>query len=153
MDKLQNCVLDVVTFNAVIGSLDAPTIDNLRTQAMLVLEEAKELVEALDESPEHLIKEMADVLVVTHGMLAIMNKMGYDVYGAWDKTNQNNNTKIIDSYTDMCYTKLGYDATETPVTPVQVGASRWVVKDENGKVRKPIGFISLKAEDMKEFTP
>ena len=144
---------EVVEFNALCGRYDSPTKEDLLAQAKVVLEEAKEVLEAVNDTPEHLVKEVADLAVVSIGMIALLNRMGYDVNGAWKAVNANNMQKIIENYNDVCYTKAAYNATTDNVEALQVGANKWVIKDVNGKVRKPIGFVPLTDKDMKPFVP
>lgn len=140
---ISDCVQDVVEFQSLCGKLDLPaTRKTLQEQALLIVEEAKELAFAIDnESCENILKELVDNLVVVFGMVAMLNRSGYKVYDAWSAVNANNMSKFCTSQTDGFYTLSAYQATEQgEYTLRQVDYNRWGVFDSNGKLRKPIGY-------------
>lgn len=153
MKNIEECVLGVVEFNTLCGNLDAVTEENLLAQARVVQEEAVELFDAvhLKEGNTQILKECVDALVVIHGFAAMLQRAGFDVEGAWKAVNENNMTKFTSSYTDACYTKMGYESTEGDGFYVeQVGANLFCVKDKFHKVRKPIGYNKV---SVAKFTP
>jgi len=86
----------------------------------LIKEEFQELINT--ESPEEIIKEACDVLVVTLGLLL---SMGIDVHKAWELVHRNNISKVSNKDT--------------------------IVKDENGKILKSPESIARKQEMMKDI--
>lgn len=150
---LKKCIEDVVLFNTYAGNYDNITDEQLLSQARVVREEGDELFDAVanNEGKEQILKECTDVLVTAVGFATMLQKAGYDVLGAWNKVNLNNLTKYPTSYIDACYTLTGYQATEVgEFSLVQVDSSRWAIKDERGKVRKPIGYEKV---SLKQFVP
>lgn len=149
--NLLECYDGVYKFNAVAGNLDNVTEDSLRSQARCVLEEAKELFAAVDENegPEQLLKESIDVTVTIFGFIQQLYSQGYDVFGAMTKVNENNLTKVSMDDVVAAYTVMAYEELDIPVEKHRnpIGYS---VKDENGKVRKPVNY---KAVDVAEFVP
>lgn len=151
MTTLLDCYDGVYKFNAVAGNLDNVTDEMLRAQARCVLEEAKELFTAVDENegPEQLLKESIDVTVTIFGFLQQLYSRGYDVFGGMTKVNGNNLTKVsmddaVTAYTLMAYEESGIKV-EKHRNPIG-----YCVKDEHGKIRKPVNYKSV---SVAEFTP
>ena len=149
--NLLECYDGVYKFNDVAGNLDNVSEEGLRAQARCVLEEAKELFAAVDENegPEQLLKESIDVTVTIFGFIQQLYSQGYDVFGAMTKVNENNITKVsmddvVAAYTVMAYEELNIHV-EKHRNPIG-----YCVKDENGKIRKPVNY---KAVDVAEFVP
>lgn len=142
MCKVEECVAGVAEFNAIAGNYEDVDYQKLLSQARVVKEEGLELYAAVNdvEGDYQLLKECVDVLVVAHGFAGMLQHLGYDVYGAWKATNENNLSKFPSSQTDAYYTKMAYEATGETVEVIQHNSSTWVVKDSKGKVRKPIGY-------------
>jgi hypothetical protein len=148
---LLDCYDGVYKFNAVAGNLDNVEEDSLRAQARCVLEEAKELFTAVDENegPEQLLKESIDVTVTIFGFIQQLYSLGYDVFGAMTKVNENNLTKVSMDDIVAAYTVMAYEELNIPVEKHRSPIG-YCVKDENGKIRKPVNY---KAVDVSEFVP
>lgn len=152
MNKVEECVDGVITFNNIGGNLENIDYPKLRAQAAVVYEEGKEYYDAvfLKQGPEQTLKEIIDVLVTAHGAAAQLEALGYDVCGAWQVVNDNNLTKFCDKVTAE-YSKHYYDEAGTPVSiQCHCPSNSWIIRDKNGKIRKPINY---KPVDLKEFLP
>jgi len=153
MKGFEDCIKDVVLLNTYIGNYDNITDAQLLSQARVVREEGDELFDAVNnnEGQEQILKECVDALVTITGFATMLQRLGYDVTGAWNAVNSNNLSKFPATYTDACYTLTGYEATEGEgFTLTAVDTGKWAVKDKHGKLRKPIGF---KKCSVARFTP
>lgn len=149
--NLLECYDGVYKFNSVAGNLDNVSEESLRAQARCVLEEAKELFAAVDEDegPEQLLKESIDVTVTIFGFIQQLYSQGYDVFGAMTKVNENNLTKVSMDDVVAAYTMMAYEELNIPVEKHR-NPIGYCVKDEHGKIRKPVNY---KAVDVAEFVP
>lgn len=149
--ELEKCVLEVYEFNKLIGNTENVDRKKLLAQAKVNLEEAKELVDALEnESDEQVLKEAVDNLVTIHGFIQMLNSAKYNVFGAWGKVNANNMAKFLDDQTKAYYTKMAYEAQGKDVEVWQLTCDKWGVFNKEGKLLKPIGYEKV---SVKEFTP
>ena len=105
IDNLPNLVEGVVTFNAISGNLLDVNNSSLLAQSKVVLEEATELLQAVSEKEgdEQILKGTVDCLVTVFGMVAMLNRLGYDVSGAWQAVNGNNMTKFPTNHVEAIY--------------------------------------------------
>ncbi len=140
--RIKDLVADVHLFNEVAGNYSNIGLGSLKEQAALVLEEAKELVEALEKKDsEETLKECVDCLVVLFGMIGKLTNLGYDVAGAWGVVNKNNLTKFPYTFKAVEDSIAHYEE-----QGIEVGyeynndGDLFVLKDSNGKVRKPVGY-------------
>lgn len=155
MSNIQDAMAGVVTFQSLIGKLDKqPTNQDILLQAKLILEEAKELLQAVEEGEgeEQILKETCDCLVVVFGLVAQLNLSGYDVFSAMKAVNDNNMSKICSSQTDAAYTKVGYESTDPSggYYVKQLSYDKWGVFNKSDKLQKPIGYSKC---SVKQFIP
>lgn len=138
-------------FNVIAGKDGLPTEDDLKNQVRLIMEEAKELLDAFEnESLINTLQELTDVLVVSFGLLEQFRKLNYDVDGALLAVADCNLSK---------FTTSGSAATESSYDYINKGTlvdlsyndkhNVWVIKDENNKVRKPLDFKKVNLEEFK----
>lgn len=107
-------------------------------QAKVILEEAKELVAALESKDETEIKDgVVDVLFTALRLISLL-KEKYDIFGMAEKVCDNNDLKWT---TDQYEADLweGDDGVYTHTTIIK-GRAYYCMKDNNGKVRKWKGF-------------
>lgn len=139
---IEECVSGVELFNEIAGNFNLVTQESLVAQANVVEEEGRELLEAaLEGNPNEILKECIDCLVVVHGMAQMLQEQGYDVLGAWNAVNKNNLSKFPLTEKEACesvdaLSDQGVFCTIETNDHYQV----YVIKDENGKVRKPLNY-------------
>jgi NTP pyrophosphatase (non-canonical NTP hydrolase) len=150
---MQKAYEDVVLFQTYCGKLDNPATKlDLMNQARLILEEAKELYEAIerDEGQEQILKETCDNLVVLFGMVAMLQRSGYRVGEAMQAVCDNNLSKFSTTQTDGAYTLWGFEASEphNSFTLEQVDYGKWGVFDQHRKLRKPLNYSPCSVKDF-----
>lgn len=143
---------DTAKFNQLAGNANALEHQDFLNQMKYVQEEIKELQHGLDSHDnKESLDGLIDAMVTIFGLVEKFHRLGFDVAGAAKKTALNNlskfptDTKIVDesiaSYQEKGVKLIAYhnDAFDC-----------WVLKDENNKVRKPVGFIE---NDLSGFLP
>ena len=145
-------IAGTVEFNALAGNLENITEESLIAQAKVVREEGIELFDAVDnkEGPEQILKEAIDVLVTIHGFVSMLQIKGYDVCGAWKDVNENNLSKFPKDYVTAHYSQLAYLDDSVQVEVIKREEGCYVLKDDNGKIRKPIGY---QKPNLKKYLP
>ena len=152
IDNLPGLVEGVVTFNTVSGNLLDVNSSSLLAQSKVVLEEATELLEAVEgnEGQEQILKEAVDCLVTIFGMVAMLNRLGYDVSGAWQAVNGNNMTKFPTDRVEAIYAADAIANETGKVCSVFERDGRYIIKDGNGKVRKSLRYQKV---SVLQYTP
>ena len=152
IDNLSGLVEGVVTFNAVSGNLLDVNSSSLLAQSKIVLEEAKELLQAVEdnEGQEQILKETTDCLVTIFGMVAMLNRLGYDVAGAWQAVNENNMTKFPTDRVEAIYAADAIANETGKVCSVFERDGRYIIKDGNGKIRKSLRYQKV---SVLQYTP
>lgn len=143
---------DVSVFNDIAGNLKDVTYDKLKAQARVLKEECQELVDGLNnDDKEEILDGAVDVVYVAFGVLQMLDKLGYNVVRAMLKTSENNLTKFprasntaVESIDDHADNGVTVTATYNPYHEC------YVLKDTNGKIRKPIGYVK---NDLKDCLP
>jgi len=135
---------DNAIFNEMAGNDVKLTLKDLFAQEKLIAEEAKELKEALDENnPVEVLDAIIDLYVVIDGMTSKLEALGFDVSTALKQTIENNMSKFPVDDVIVEQTIDNFDSqgikTTAELHPV---FKRWAIKDQNGKIRKPINFVS-----------
>lgn len=120
-------------------------------QAKVILEEAKELVFALEAKDENEIKDgIADVLFTSLRLVSLLGDK-YDVLGMLNAVCDNNDLKYTTDQVDFftaggIWDKLS-DGCKYEVTQID-GITYYCLKNENGKVVKPKDFPKV---DLSKF--
>jgi hypothetical protein len=142
---LENLRNDTYTFNRIAGNDKKLTYADLKFYTELLQEELDETKGGVDlENDEEILDGAVDVLVVALGLVQKLEQLGFDVSGAMEAVAQNNLSKYPRNKEDAVKSlKPGWSCEEYQ------GAQLWVIKDENGKIRKPWNFKSV---DLKQFT-
>jgi NTP pyrophosphatase (non-canonical NTP hydrolase) len=149
---MQECVKGVYEFNSLAGNFDNITYEKLIAQAKFNLEEAQELYDALvnKEGVAHILKEAGDNGVTLVGFFGMLERLGFDVKGAWNAVNENNMSKFTKCFVDAKYSQHFYEET----TPVKIEYNEqhdvWILRDNNGKIRKPLSYRPV---DVSKFCP
>jgi len=125
---------------------------DLVQQVNLVKEESDELVEAvLNETLVNILQETIDVLVVTQGMVQLLESLGCDVQGALQAVADCNLSKYTkDAEVAAKSVKALQESGVECAGTYNAEADLWVITDSNGKVRKPVGF---KKVELSKFVP
>lgn len=136
---------DIRLFNEVAGNLDVVDDSAIESQLALIREETKELMDAFynNEGNENFLKETTDLFVVLVGLINMLEKKGMNWQEAQLEVGMNNLDKYI-AYEDkerLEATEKMYEELDIPVDfYLHNKYDVWVVKDRNGKVRKPAGY-------------
>ena len=117
-------------------------------QAKVILEEAKELVAALDVKDENDIKDgIADVLFTSLRLVSLLGDK-YDVLGMLNAVCDNNDLKYTTDYGAFVTTEKWWNADTFDIATVVDGVTYYCLKNENGKVVKPKDFPKV---DLSKF--
>lgn len=138
--------------NKAAGNLDSVTYTSLHKQCLLIQEELNETLYKgiFLKDPKELLDGCCDVLVTAFGFMQMLDAAGFDTHHALSKVCENNDTKLIST-----------DAVASADETIQMYANQnvqtalfyneathcYVVKDTNGKIRKPKGYVSVDLSD------
>lgn len=141
---------DNYKFNILAGKDKLVSLQDLKEQLALVQEEVQEIADGLDSNnPVEVLDGLVDVYVVLDGLKQKLENLGFDVPEASYRVAQNNLTKFPISKENAEETKQMYlDKEIDVIVEYNQVFERWVVKDQQGKVRKPIGFESVELDDL-----
>ena len=144
---------DVYDFNSIrhlASGKEEVTLNDLRSQYKVILEEVKETGEAIDNADlVKILDGVVDTLVTTLGMAQQLEKLGINVLGACQKVADDNLTKFPESQLDADATVMYYHLHNVPVNSYEVNwmnQKYYVILDENNKVRKPVNFKGTKLD-------
>ena len=131
-------------FNEIAGKASQASLKQMLQQLALIEEEVQEIKEGLHENNVlETLDGVVDVLVVTLGMLQKLEALGVDTTKALKDTAENNLTKYpADIATAVASQK--YLARKGVEVTVEYNPKHdlYVLKDKQGKVRKPWNFDS-----------
>lgn len=156
--NLQNLVNMSLQFNAISGADKETDIKSIDKQLGFVLDEARELKDAVGNyylaftEEGEIVKEALDVLVTVVGLLQKMQNRGYDIEAAANEVGANNLSK---------YPNLHSDATQSLQDLAKQGVNAYVaynpvyncyvIRDvETGKVRKPSNYVKVNSDNFKK---
>ena len=149
LDEMYKAVKD---FNTIAGNT-ATDYKGFKTQQKVVFEECiKEVEEALDENNVvKLLDGVVDGLYVVMGQLHKLELIGCDIQGAIKQVCEDNAKKFpkkadVAQTSILHYNSQNINASYTYNTEYKC----YVIKDSNGKIRKPVGFTST---DLTEYVP
>lgn len=140
--NIQEAYEQVFKFNKIAGVLDSPTYDTVDMYNSLGFEEMSESITALEEGNKvEVLDGCLDEFFIICGKMQILEKMGYNVQEGLKRVCENNLSKFP-SVVDGCTRLKEYTAT------VNKEYNVYVIKDINGKVRKPEGFVPVDISDL-----
>lgn len=141
---LEESYKDVFNFNDLAENTDKLRLENIKNQVRLILEEAHEIMDGVNNNdPVEILDGVADLYVVLNGLTSKLVALGFNVSGALQQTNENNLSKFPASEVIAKDTVEMYRAQNIETTyAFNEVHGRYVIKDTNGKVRKPVGFVS-----------
>lgn len=138
-------------FNELAGKDQDYTYGAIASQVALIKEEAKELQEALDNNdPVELLDAVCDLYVVLNGLTQKLLNAGFDVAEAMQAVDDNNFSKFPATTTEVQQSKKWYKETKGVDVIIERNQKYgvYVLKDSNGKVRKPSSFKDVELTDF-----
>lgn len=141
---------NVKLFNNLAG--DNLTKQGFINQQKVLLEEVKEIDEGIENNDiVEILDGVVDTLYVALGQLYKLEQLGCDVAGAIKRVGGDNISKFPSSEEIAAASVSFYNSKNVNVHWTHnKDYSRYVLKDENNKVKKPISFIPT---DLSEFCP
>jgi len=124
-------------FNEISGNLDNITTQSIALQLDLIQEEYLETVQAYDDkNMQEICDGAADMFIVVCGLLQKLDTHGCDMEEVLNRVCENNLSK---------YPPVGASVRYDPSHTVTVNEKYQVqvIKDVNGKVRKPLDFVPV----------
>ena len=145
MGNYLNTIYDKTkAFNDIAGNSGKLDEDGIRVQYKVIVEEVSEIGEGIDANDaKELLDGVIDSFVTLCGLATKLEALGYDMQTAAFDTCMNNLSKFPESEqvaidTVAMYAEQGiqtsYYFNET--------YGKYVILDTNGKIRKPVGFVS-----------
>lgn len=141
---------EVKKFNEIAGQLDVVTEESIALQLDLIQEEYLETVEAFDgKNNVELLDGAIDMFVVVSGLLQKLEASGYNVAEAMKRVTDNNLSKFP-AWQDMKGIPLPSDFSGANGWTHYLNEEYlvWVIRDGNGKIRKPEGFQSVELHGL-----
>ena len=141
---------NVKLFNNLAG--DNLTKQGFINQQKLVIEESNEIQEGIDNNDlVEILDGVIDTLYVTLGHLSRLEKLGVNVQGAIKQVCEDNTTKFPSEEETAVKTVLFYNSQNINVShSYNEEYKRYAIKDSNGKLRKPVGFLPT---DLTGYVP
>jgi hypothetical protein len=141
LDDLYN---DTFIFNDLAGNTSKLSLNDVKNQLLLIQEEVAEIAHAVDtNNPIELLDGVVDTYYVLNGLTSKLIALGFDVSTALKQTAENNLSKFPSDEYIAIESQSAYDLHDNIKVDINYNDShqRWVIKDQNGKVRKPVGFV------------
>ena len=141
---------DNYAFNTIAGKDNQLSLQDLKEQMKLIKAEVIELEEAIDNNDtSETLKEMFDVYVTLDGLKQKLELLKFFTDAGAQLVAKNNLSKFVDTKTLADATQMHYGQKGIETTVEYNGAfNKYVVKDKEGKVRKPLGFESVKLDEL-----
>lgn len=150
-EYLNDLYNSVKTFNSIAGNSDVSAKAFLNQQK-LINEEVEEIAEGIRTGDVVAILDGAiDSLYVVMGTLHKLELMGCDIQGAIKQVCVDNSTKFPSDEETAVKTVMHYNKQNVNAKwEYNKEYQRYVIKDENGKVKKPYNFIPT---DLSGYVP
>jgi len=141
---------NVKLFNNLAGN--KPTKQGFINQSKVIKEEANEIAEGIENNDiQNILKETIDTLYTAMGQLYNLEQLGCDVEGAVKHVGEENLTKYPNSQEIAAATISFYNSKNVNTYwEYNKDYERYVIKDSNGKIRKPVNFIPT---DFTQYVP
>ena len=146
---ISDLTCDTNEFNSIAGNDTKLTKEDYKAQYKVLFEEVKEIEEALDtDNIVELVDGVIDTLVVALGFVQKLEKQGVNMSKAMELIAENNLSKYTMNayYADLSVADYKSKGIEV-VSEFNKEYCVYVLRDTNGKVRKPINFKSVSIED------
>lgn len=142
VNYVQESVSKIAQFNEIAGVFGLVNKASIALQLDLEQEEYLEQVKAFDENDDaEFLKESIDLFVVAVGNLIKLEAAGFNVAEAMVRVDNNNLSKFPPPDNITTILPKGYTQTYNEVYNV------FVLKDENGKIRKPASYKKVDVSD------
>lgn len=130
----------VKTFNKLAGNLKSVDEYSVDNQLDFIFEEFSEGVDGFENKDEiELLDSACDLFVTVAGLMQKLEAVGFDIDSALQRVNDNNLSKFpIDEH---------FPRDPAHMVTYNSEFQRWVIKDKNGKVRKPLNFVAVDLSD------
>lgn len=139
---ISNAYESVYKFHEIAGVLDNPDYETVDLYNSLAFEELSESITALEENnPVEILDGAIDEFYIACGKLAVLEKMGYNVEEAIKRVCDNNLSKFP-KVENGCAHNKEFTAT------INKKHNVYVIRDENKKIRKPVGFVGVVLDDL-----
>lgn len=141
---------DVCQFNNLAGG--KTTKEAFIAQVKCLVEEVNETVQGVEDNDVVAILDGAvDTIYVALGILQKLEQLGVDISKACNQVCEDNLTKFSHKLEDAQETVRFYNAKNTNVHyTFNEEYSKYVIKDEAGKIRKPFNFVPT---DLSKYVP
>ena len=146
---ISDLVCDTNEFNSIAGNDTKLTKQDYEAQYKVLLEEVYEIKEALDtDNIVELVDGVIDALVVISGFVQKLENQGINMSKAMELIAENNLSKYtMNAYVaDMSVADYKSKGIEV-VSEFNKEYCVYVLRDTNGKIRKPINFQSVDISD------
>jgi len=146
---ISDLMCDTDEFNDIAGNSKKLTKQDYQAQFKVLFEEVNEIKEALDNSDVvELVDGVIDSLVVINGFVQKLENQGIDMSKAMELIAENNLSKYtmnayIADASVLEYKEKGIEV----VSEFNKEHCVYVLRDTNGKIRKPINFKSVDISD------
>lgn len=157
MNNLHHHYRNILTWNQKCNIRDHEfdTVDwwqSITLQSDLLLEEALEVQEAIKYGDKaELLKETVDTFVILSKLMDMLEKAGYDVEGAIEAIQANNDKKVYSSFYEAVEAKEKLEERNDVEYQIDTGIFNglpfYSVKKMTGKVAKAVDFVSVDLED------
>lgn len=142
MKNLQKFYNEVEKFNEIGESFKCDLRDAANLYLSLTFEENSEGIYAFErDDPVELLDAAVDTLITSIGLIQALEKAGFNVEEAMKRIAANNLAKFP-NVADGCQHLDEYTA------EVNDKYNVYVIKDNNGKIRKPEGFSKVDLTDL-----
>ena len=153
MKLIDYCISDLTCdtneFNSIACNDTKLTKEDYKAQYKVLFEEVKEIEEALDTNDiVKLVDGVVDTVVSVLGFVQRLEKQGVNMSKAMELIAENNLSKYTMNayYADLSVADYKSKGIEV-VSEFNKEYCVYVLRDTNGKVRKPINFKSVSIED------
>lgn len=153
MNLTDYCIIDLecdtAEFNDIAGNSKKLTKQDYKAQYKVLLEEVHEIEEALDtDNIVELVDGVIDTLIVTLGFVQKLENQGINMSKAMELIAENNLSKFtmnpyVADLSVMEYKEKGIEV----VSEFNKEHCVYVLRDTNGKIRKPNNFKSVVISD------
>lgn len=130
-------------FNKIGGNLYDVDFKSIALQLDLMQEEYLETVEAFDKKDNvELLDGAVDMVVIAFGLLQKLEVAGFDIATALNRVVANNISKYPHK------TEALHFNSEENIAILNTEFNRYVIKNKNQKIMKPINFVPVKLGDL-----
>ena len=128
------------------------TLEGFKAQMKCLIEEVKETEKAIqDNNISDVLDGAVDVIYVAMGLMQKLEELGVDIKGAMQQVAEDNLKKFPSRLSDVTETVRKYNKENVNVHfTLNEKYKLFVVKDSNGKLRKPYNF---KSTDLTKYVP